>query len=60
MEDFCRYIHGSIKGSNKAANVPYTITISIGCAEYPEGLEYIPDFIALADTELYKVKRARV
>ena len=51
-------IHSNLKKLNDEANKPYTLAFSIGVAEYHPGMD-ANALIEAADSELYKIKRAR-
>ncbi|WP_407442676.1 GGDEF domain-containing protein [Fibrobacter sp.] len=46
--------------AEKASGLPYPLTLSIGFAEQNETKDSLPDLIARADKELYKVKKKKV
>lgn len=52
-------IHEKIAQANKEAGTEYEISLSIGVAQYTKSYKDIVSFIAAADEELYKVKKAR-
>ena len=51
-------IHSNLKKLNDEANKPYNLAFSIGVAEYHPGMD-ANALIEAADSELYKIKRAR-
>ena len=51
-------IHSNLKKLNDEAHKPYTLAFSIGVAEYQPGMD-ANALIEAADSELYKIKRAR-
>jgi len=51
-------IHSNLKKLNDEAHKPYTLAFSIGVAEYHPGMD-ANALIEAADSELYKIKRAR-
>lgn len=51
-------IHANLKKLNDEANKPYTLAFSIGVSEYHPGMD-ANALIEAADSELYKIKRAR-
>ena len=51
-------IHSNLKRLNDEANKPYNLAFSIGVAEYHPGMD-ANALIEAADSELYKIKRAR-
>ena len=51
-------IHANLKALNDEANKPYTLAFSIGVAEFHPGMD-ANALIEAADSELYKIKRAR-
>lgn len=54
-----RTLRETLNELNAAADSPYEIRFSIGCAKYHEGIRYVPDFVKLADQSLYRVKEAK-
>jgi diguanylate cyclase (GGDEF)-like protein len=51
-------IHENLENLNKASNKPYKLAFSIGVGEYHPGMD-ANALIEAADSELYKIKRAR-
>ena len=51
-------IHENLENLNKASNKPYRLAFSIGVGEYHPGMD-ANALIEAADSELYKIKRAR-
>ena len=51
-------IHENLENMNKASNKPYKLAFSIGVGEYHPGMD-ANALIEAADSELYKIKRAR-
>ena len=51
-------IHSTLKSLNDTANKPYTVAFSIGVGEFHPGMD-ANALIEAADSELYKIKRAR-
>lgn len=58
-DHICKAIHDGIAQANKDAGTKYEISLSIGCAQYTKSYNDIVSFIAAADAELYKIKKAR-
>ena len=52
-------ITAALQAANAAAGTPYTLTLSIGCAQYTAQMESMQQFLAAADAKLYAVKQAR-
>lgn len=57
IEGLCRCIREAVSAASEA--LPYTLSLSMGYAEFSKDIKTDQDFIKLADAELYKVKRAR-
>lgn len=53
IENVCESIHSGLR----EIDVPYSLTVSIGCAQYNYSIKTQQEFISLADKQLYKVKR---
>ena len=51
-------IHKNLKALNDESHKPYTLAFSIGVGEYHPGMD-ANAMIEAADSELYKIKRAR-
>ncbi len=59
VEALCRRLQAEVEKTSREANSPYTLTLSIGYAKYAKYIKTMQEFIAAADVELYKVKKAR-
>lgn len=59
VQIICNAIKERLAKKVSEHGLKYNLKVSIGHALYKESISNIPDFIALADTELYKVKKAR-
>ena len=59
VEQIRDFIAEGLRQVNQTSQKPYQLASSIGAARYTADLQYIPDFIAMADRSLYEVKRAR-
>lgn len=53
------FIHQELRECNRQANKDYDIETSIGCAKFNDNIQYVPEFIALADASLYAEKQRR-
>lgn len=58
-DKLCDEIHEKIAQANAKAKTEYQISLSIGSAQYTKSYKDIVSFIAAADEELYKIKKAR-
>lgn len=54
----CKTIEQNLARLNGEAGAPYSLTVSIGYAEYSNDITDIPSFIHAADKRLYQEKRA--
>lgn len=59
LQSLCQFIHQNIKDGNQKNNRSYRLSVSIGYAKYSANIKYVPDFIAMADQNLYQVKQRR-
>lgn len=59
LRRLCRFIHKKLDESNLASQKEYTLSTSIGYAEYKGNIHYVPELIALADQALYEAKKNR-
>ncbi|MDO5136134.1 MAG: GGDEF domain-containing protein [Eubacteriales bacterium] len=59
VDEIVRFINRKLEESNQEAGTEYRLKVSIGYAKYEKEMQYISDFIALADQALYEVKRNR-
>lgn len=59
IEKICSRIHELIAEDRQNVPVPYELKVSIGYAKYDGASRYIPEIIAQADAELYKIKHRR-
>ena len=55
----CDAFEKILREQHAKKNKKYPLIMSIGYAQYDDSLKYIPDFIARADEELYKVKESK-
>ena len=59
MDALCQAISRTLEESNAQSDAPYQLHFSYGWARCTPDLTYIPDFIALADQQLYHMKARR-
>ena len=59
LQALCGKINDALACGNARANAPYPLVLSIGYARYEDSIQSIPQLIALADEELYRVKWER-
>lgn len=59
VEHLCRDIKDTLAQLNEELELPYNLTLSIGYTEYSKIVGSIPEFIAMADVELYKAKQKK-
>lgn len=59
VEEICKFIHQKLEESNEREDAGYSLKVSIGYARYEKEIQYIPEFIALADKSLYEAKKRR-
>lgn len=57
--DFIRHLRMLLWEENKIAEAPYGMEVSVGCVRFTPEIKTIPDFIRLADKELYRDKWQR-
>ncbi len=56
IDGMCDKVHSNL--AKVSENLPYTLSVSIGVAQYESG-QTAQEFIAVADEELYKLKKSR-
>lgn len=59
VQDICETIRENIQVANYQAMLPYTFTVSIGYSVRNGQITSIPDFIKMADQNLYRMKKNR-
>ena len=59
VDMLCMHIHQLLSDSVRQAKIPYDLSVSIGYAEYTREVKSIPQFINIADNQLYLEKQKR-
>ena len=57
VKHLCGNIKDTLAAVSSEANLPYELNVSIGYTKYSKIVRNIPEFIAMADAELYKQKQ---
>lgn len=57
VKHLCGDIEDTLAAVSSEANLPYALNVSIGYTKYSKIVRNIPEFIAMADAELYKQKQ---
>lgn len=58
-EELIEDIYTNLDKANTLAAAPYTIGMSIGCAQFTKEIKTIPDLVKSADEDLYQRKREK-
>lgn len=59
VEHLCRDIKDTLANISSDEQLPFELTLSIGYTEYSKIVHSIPEFIAIADVELYRAKQKK-